>query len=94
MGAQKVDKGQVRDREQEMETAGETRVLKTVGGSRSRTSQTTAMTKIHDEVKGGRSHGGDAFYDTMGMSDGDRASAGGDPGGAEEMESQGDSGGP
>lgn len=52
-----------------------------------------ARMKAHGGVKGGRSHGGDDLDDTMGISDGDGASGGGDPGGAKETQSQGDTAG-
>ncbi len=46
--------------------------------------------QAHGGVKGGRSHGGDALDDTLGISDGDGATGGGDLCGAEQTENQGD----
>lgn len=46
--------------------------------------------QAHGGVKGGRSHGGDALDETLGISDGDRATGGGDLCGAEQTENQGD----
>ncbi|XP_016310071.1 formin-J-like [Sinocyclocheilus anshuiensis] len=49
-----------------------------------------ARMKPQGGVEGGRSHGGEGLDNTLGMNNGDGATGGGDPDGAEQTESQGD----